>query len=206
MLKVCISQAHSLLQRCLQPLQHLDGLPSLFLRLYLVPIFWMAGMQKFNFFADTVVWFGDPVDGLGLPFPTLLAGMATAAELGGAILLTIGLATRWISLPLLVTMIIAIVTVHGQFGWQAIADMNAPFSTDRVVLAAEKLDRAKEILQMYGNYEWLTSSGSLAILNNGMEFAVTYMLMLLALMVQGGGRYVSVDHYIKPWITRFLAR
>lgn len=206
MLKSNLRLAQDILERILRPLQHLDGLPSLLLRVYLVPIFWMAGTQKFLYFPDTVSWFGDPVDGLGLPFPTLLAGLATATELGGAVLLTLGLATRWISIPLLVTMLVAIGTVHGQFGWQAIADPSAPFATERVMMASDKLDRIKEILMMYGNYDWLTSSGSLAILNNGMEFAVTYILMLLALIVQGGGRYVSVDYYFKRWYTAWLAR
>lgn len=45
----------------------------------------------------------------------------------------------------------------------------------------------------HGNYDWLTSSGSVVILNNGIEFAATYFVMLLALFFMGGGRYVSLD-------------
>lgn len=184
----------------LAPLRHLDGLPALALRLYLAPVFWMAGSQKFLHFADTVSWFGDPDYGLGLPLPMLMAVMATAAELGGAVLLALGLATRWISIPLLVTMLVAIFTVHIDNGWQAIADPSAPFANAQVMMSAEKLERIREILQAHGDYDWLTASGSVVILNNGIEFAVTYAVMLLALMVQGGGRYLSLDW----WLARRL--
>jgi len=51
-------------------------------------------------------------------------------------------------------------------------------------------------LQEQGNYEWLTAKGSVAILNNGIEFAATYFLMLLVLLFWGGGRYVSLDYYL----------
>ena len=50
-----------------------------------------------------------------------------------------------------------------------------------VETAPEKLERAREILQAHGNYEWLTASGKFVILNNGIEFAATYLIMLLAL-------------------------
>ena len=181
-------------------LKHLDGLAPLALRLYLVPIFWMTGFHKYQSFADTVDWFGNPDYGLGLPFPWLMAFLATSAELAGAVLLTLGLATRWISLPLIVTMIVAIVTVHLPNGWQAIADPNAPFANQQVIDSAEKLAKAKEILQEHGNYDWLTSSGNFVVLNNGIEFATTYLIMLLCLFFTGGGRYVSVDY----WLAKFL--
>jgi len=186
----------ALLIRLTRPLRHADGLPALALRLYLVPVFWMAGTQKLLHFQDTVDWFGDADYGLGLPFPVLMAALATAAELGGAILLALGLATRWICAPLLVTMLVAIFTVHIDNGWQAIADASAPFANAQVLASAEKLARIQDILQTHGDYDWLTSGGSIAILNNGVEFAVTYMVMLLALMVLGGGRLVSLDYWL----------
>lgn len=186
-------QLHSQLGAICRPF---DGLPALALRLYLVPIFWMAGMSKYNHFGDTVAWFGSPDYGLGLPFPALLAFLATAAEFGGAILLALGLATRWISIPLLITMLVAIFAVHWPHGWQAIADPSAAYANASVLASSDKLAAAREILQAHGNYEWLTSSGSFAIINNGIEFAVTYAVMLLALMTLGGGRYVSVDYWL----------
>ncbi|MCB2527292.1 hypothetical protein KQ738_17725, partial [Listeria monocytogenes] len=79
-------------------------------------------------------------------------------------------------LPLMVTMLVAIFAVHWPNGWQAIADPSAPFANAQVLEAGEKLARAREILREYGNYDWLTSSGSFAIVNNGIEFAATYLV------------------------------
>ena len=118
-------------------LKHFDGIAALSLRLFLVPVFWMAGSNKLAHFADTVEWFGNPDWGLGLPFPVLMATLATSAELGGAILLALGLATRWISIPLMITMLVAIFTVHLPNGWQAIADPQAPFANMQVMESAE---------------------------------------------------------------------
>lgn len=173
-----------------------DFVAPLLLRLYLIPIFWMAGTQKLGHFSDTVEWFGNPDWGLGLPFPLLMASMAVATEVGGAILLTVGLATRWISIPLMFTMLVAAVTVHLENGWLAISAAAGPFATERTIGAIDRLDRAKSILQEHANYEWLTENGSLVILNNGIEFAATYLLMLVALLFIGGGRYVSADYWL----------
>lgn len=170
-------------------LRHLDGLGPLALRLYLVPVFWMAGTQKIAGIDSTIEWFGNPEWGLGLPAPELLAYLAAYTEVIGAMLLLLGLATRWISIPLIITMLVAIFAVHWDNGWAAIAD-----SGSREV--AVRLGTAKDILREHSNYSWLTEKGSLVILNNGIEFAVTYLVMLLALLCTGGGRYVSVDYYL----------
>lgn len=173
-----------------------SDLASLLLRLYLAPIFWMAGMSKFNSFESTVEWFGNSEWGLGLPLPWLMAFLATATELVGAALLTLGLFTRLISIPLIITMLVAIISVHWENGWQAIADANAPFATQQVLDASEKLERARSILQEHGNYEWLTASGKFVVLNNGIEFAATYLIMLLALVGLGAGKYHSMDYWL----------
>ena len=98
-------------------------------------------------------------------------------------------------------MLVAAATVHWEYGWQAISDPSAPFANERVVESAERLARAKSILRENGNYAWLTGRGSLVVLNNGIEFAATYFIMLLALFFSGGGRYVSCDY----WLARFAA-
>jgi len=72
----------------------------------------------------------------------------------------------------------------------------------RALSAVERLDRAKEILREHGHYEWLTENGSLVILNNGIEFAATYLIMLVALFFIGAGRYLSVDDWIGRWLDR----
>jgi len=167
-----------------------DFLAPLALRLYLAPAFWFAANNKWNPFdpnsslSSTAEWFGNPDWGLGLPFPELMAYLAWGAEYFGAIALVLGLALRWFAIPLMGTMIVAIFTVHWQNGWLAIAERTP------------QLEEARAILQEHGDYEWLTQPGSFAILNNGIEFATTYFIMLLALFFIGAGKYVSADYWI----------
>ena len=184
------------LQDMLDAFRSLDFLAALLLRLYLAPVFWMAGSKKLQDMDSIIAWFGNPEWGLGLPFPTFMAWAATLTEAGGAILLLFGLAVRWISIPLMITMVVAAVTVHLENGWLAIAEGDGLFASDRTIEAMDKLDRAKGILQEHGNYDWLSSSGSFIILNNGIEFAATYFIMLLALFFIGAGKYLSIDHWI----------
>jgi uncharacterized membrane protein YphA (DoxX/SURF4 family) len=184
------------LQNLLDATRAVDWLAPLALRLYLAPVFWIAGTNKLNGFENTVAWFGNPDWGLGLPFPALMAGMATGAEIVGAVCLLIGLGVRWISIPLLTTMAVAALTSHWENGWQAIADRMSPFPPADIEGTIERLSRAKSILKEHGNYEWLTENGNFVISNNGIEWAVTYFVMLLPLLFIGGGRYVSLDYWI----------
>ena len=172
-----------------------DFIAPLLLRLYLVPVFWMAGSMKLGSMESTIEWFGNPDWGLGLPLPFLMAWAATLTEVVGAIFLFFGFATRWISIPLIITMIVAAVTVHLPNGWLAIAEGGGLFATERTMGAIQRLDRAKEILQENANYSWLTEKGSLVILNNGIEFAATYTIMLVPLLYIGAGK-LSLDHLI----------
>ena len=174
----------------------------LLLRAYLVPVFWVAGNNKWNPFEpdsslqSTIDWFGNPDWGLGLPFPALNAWLAWSAEYFGAILLALGLATRWICIPLLFTMVVAAATVHIDHGWQALHDLKSPFASANAGEAIDRLNRAKDILREHGDYDWLTEHGSLVSLNNGVEWAATYFLLLFALFLLGGGRYISLDYWI----------
>jgi uncharacterized membrane protein YphA (DoxX/SURF4 family) len=186
-----------ILQSLLDTTRSADFLAPLALRLYLAPVFWMAGTKKLANFESTVQWFGNPDWGLGLPFPTLMAALAAGSETLGAILLLLGLGVRWITMPLMITMAVAALTVHWQNGWLAIAEgAGSLFANDRTLGAIERLDRAKEILREHGHYTWLTENGSLVILNNGIEFAATYFIMLLVLFFIGGGRYLSADDWL----------
>lgn len=184
-------------QRLLDRLVVLDFIPALLLRIYLAPVFWMAGMQKAANFPDTVEWFGNPEWGLGLPLPALMAFLATAAELGGAVCLALGLALRWMCIPMMATMLVAAFTVHWQNGWLAIAEGMGVFANMRTMEAHKRLQEAKEILMQHGDWDYLTEYGSFVILNNGVEFAVTYFVMLLALAFLGAGRYVSLDYWLR---------
>lgn len=174
-----------------------DFLAPLLIRLYLVPIFWMAGSKKFINFSHTVDWFGNEEWGLGLPLPYLLVFLVALIEVLGAIFLLVGFGVRLISIPLMLTMLIAATTVHLKNGWLAIAEGSGLFSSDRTAGAIQRLDIAKSLLKQHGNYEWLTENGSLVILNNGIEFATTYFIMLLALFFIGAGNYISIDYWIK---------
>ncbi len=187
----------SKLYELLELTRHFDFFAPFLLRLYLVPIFWMGGTKKWEGFEGIVEWFGNAEWGLGLPFPLVLAFLATWTEILGAIGLLFGVAVRWLAVPLMFTMIIAATSVHMEFGWQSIADPGAPFANERVMESSEKLQRARSILKEHGNYDWLTSSGNLVVLNNGIEFAATYFIMLLALFFTGAGRFVSVDYWIR---------
>jgi len=173
-----------------------DWLAPLLLRLYLAPVFWMAGMQKALHFDATVDWFGNAEWGLGLPLPWLMAFLATAAELVGAVSLILGLGLRWMTLPMMATMLVAMLTVHLPHGWLAIAEGMGFFATERTMAANQRLAEIKAILMQHGDYERLTEYGSLVILNNGVEFAATYFVMLLTLLFIGAGRYVSVDYWL----------
>lgn len=184
-------QAQSLLDKT----RAIDFLGPLALRLYLGPVFWVAGTNKLGGMENVIAWFGNDEWGLGLPFPVLMAWLAVSAEVLGAISLLIGLATRWFCLPLMVTMLVAAFTVHAEHGWQAVADPRSPFPGADVAGAMERLDKAKELLKDHGNYEWLTETGNFVVSNNGMEWAITYFVMLLALFFIGAGK-LSVDHLL----------
>ncbi|MCW8879987.1 MAG: DoxX family protein [Kangiellaceae bacterium] len=173
-----------------------SGLGPLALRLFLFPVFWVAGNNKIDGFDGVVEWFGNEEWGLGLPFPELMASLAAGTEILGALLLLLGLATRWISIPLIITMLVAIFSVHWENGWQAIHDSQSWGANENTAGALDRLDRAKDILREHGNYDWLTEKGNLVVSNNGIEFGVTYLVMLIALFFSGGGKYFSVDYFL----------
>jgi putative oxidoreductase len=190
-------------QHWLDAARSFEFVAPLAIRLYLVPVFWMAGTRKLADVQGIAEWFGNPDWGLGLPFPLLMAWLATLTETFGAVLLLLGLGVRWISVPLMFTMLVAAWTVHWQNGWLAIAEgAGSLFANERTIAAVQRLDKAKSLLSEHGNYAWLTEHGSIVVLNNGIEFAATYLIMLLVLFFYGAGRYVSIDH----WLSRSYAR
>ena len=204
---------------------HVISLAATLIRVYLAPIFIMAGYSKLNLSdpsvsglssllasEDIVNWFGNPEWGLGLPFPEVLANLAAWTEFFGGWLLLIGLLTRLVSIPLIFTMVVAATTVHLDKGWFAITPTNPDTSPAMVLswLGADqanqslenseqtgvRLNRMKEILEENGNTDWLYENGSIVVLNNGIEFASTYFIMLLVLLGIGAGRFTSADYYL----------
>ena len=67
---------------------------------------------------------------------------------------------------------------------------------DLIEKATERKSKANEILEEHSNYKWITSAGSFTILKNGIEFAATYFIMLLALFFTGSGK-LGLDHLVR---------
>lgn len=189
------------LQGMLDATRKADFLGPLALRLYLVPVFWVAGTNKLDGFENVVNWFGNSDWGLGLPFPTLMASLAVGSEVIGAVALLIGLGVRWMSVPLMVTMLVAMFTTHWHNGWQAIADPMSPFANENAGGAIDRLSKAKDLLKEHGNYDWLTETGNFVVSNNGIEWAATYFVMLLALFFTGAGK-ASLDHFVAGFFNK----
>ena len=84
----------------------------LLLRLLLAVEFWAAGREKW--LGDN--WFADIQSSFPWPFsvidPTVSWHMATWAELGGAVLLVLGLGTRFAAASLMVLTVVATWAVH----------------------------------------------------------------------------------------------
>lgn len=89
---------------------------ALFLsRLTIAYGFYGPAMTKWRDIDAVAQWFGS----IGIPFPTINAYMAATTEITGVVLLTLGFLTRLISIPLIVVMIVAIITVHLPNGFAA---------------------------------------------------------------------------------------
>ena len=135
-------------QKKLQTLNLFDFLGPLAFRLYLAPIFLSVGINKATHFNDIVSWFQN---GLELPFPWLMAVLAIGAEIGGGIALLLGLALRWMTIPLIITMLVATFSVHWTNGWFAVAPSDPQSSLAAVLApigfpgAQESLDNSVEV-------------------------------------------------------------
>jgi len=87
----------------------------LFVRLILAYGFYEPAMMKWKDIGSVADWFAS----MGFPFATLNAYLAASTEALGVLLLVAGLGVRWISLPLIIVMIVAITTVHLANGFSA---------------------------------------------------------------------------------------
>jgi uncharacterized membrane protein YphA (DoxX/SURF4 family) len=173
-----------------------DFIVLLAIRLYLIPVIYEGAHSKVLGFSGTVAWFSASAadGGLGLPFPALLAFLATATEVLGLACIAFGLFTRIMAIPLIVVMSAASLMVHWSHGWLAIAS-NSMESSQRMIAFLQWLSE-----NYPGRYNYITQLGDPIILNNGIEFSATYFIMLLVLLVWGGGKFVSVDYWLKKFI------
>lgn len=94
---------------------YLRSFALLLARLAVAYGFYEPAMMKWSDIGATAKWFGS----MGIPLPTLNAYMAATTEMTGVVLLTLGLFTRIISIPMIVIMIVAITTVHLANGFSA---------------------------------------------------------------------------------------
>ncbi len=98
-----------------ETLSHGQSVSLLLARLVVAYGFYEPAMMKWADIDAIAQWFGS----IGIPLPTLNAYMAATTEITGVVLLTLGLFTRIISIPLIIVMIVAIVTVHLPNGFSA---------------------------------------------------------------------------------------
>lgn len=98
-----------------EKVQKLEDLALLLLRLILAYGFYEPVMNKIGNVNGIAEWFAS----MNFPLPLLNAYLATATELAGVVLLTVGLGTRLISIPLMIVMLVAIFTVHIGNGFAA---------------------------------------------------------------------------------------
>lgn len=150
--------------------EKLKSVALLGLRLLLAYTFFAPAMMKLGDIESTALWFGS----MGIPLPTLNAYMAAGTEMAGVVLLTLGLFSRLISIPLLVTMLVAFITVHGGNGFNVISE-TVQFSNP------------------YVNGELV--EGTVVLLQNGYENILYYSLMLFVILTHGAGT-LSIDHVI----------
>jgi len=95
--------------------EYLQSFALFFARITLAYGFYNPAMMKWNDINSVANWF----ETLGIPMPLFNAYMAATTEIAGVVLLTLGLFTRIISIPLIVVMIVAIITVHLPYGFEA---------------------------------------------------------------------------------------
>ncbi|MBI5371985.1 MAG: DoxX family protein [Sphingobacteriales bacterium] len=93
----------------------LKSIPLLLMRLVLAFGFFTPAKMKWSDIGSIAEWFGS----MGIPAPTLSAYLAAGTEAAGVIMLALGLGTRIISIPLIITMGVAIKTVHWANGFEA---------------------------------------------------------------------------------------
>jgi uncharacterized membrane protein YphA (DoxX/SURF4 family) len=91
-------------------------------------------------------------------------------------------------------MMVAAFAVHIDNGWLAISEQGSAAGQHlQEFLAWVKLNHPHRFTE-------LTEFGQPVMLNNGVEFAVTYSIMLLSLFFSGAGEYFSLDYWFKKYV------
>ena len=87
---------------------YLQSFSLLFARVTLAYGFYTPALTKWNNFDTTTQWFSS----LGIPFASFATLLTASVEIMGVVLLTLGLFTRIITIPLMFVMGVATFTVH----------------------------------------------------------------------------------------------
>ncbi|HEX4664577.1 MAG TPA: DoxX family protein [Terriglobales bacterium] len=105
-----VTNCRSLYRRLIDVLNYLQSPFLLLVRLYWGWQFWQAGWGKLQDISKPIGFFSD----LGIPFPVFNAWLVSSLECFGGILLVLGLASRLISIPLVIDMTVAYLTADRQ--------------------------------------------------------------------------------------------
>lgn len=160
-----------------------DFIAPLFIRLFLAPLFWVAGVQHLGLFSSSDFTWWNPLTWInmeafqqsvsafgtslfaGMPAETLLIVIG-CLEVFGAILLIFGFAVRWIVLGLMF-----VVTTL----WlMSLGDSGALATLQQLAM----------------------THGYSTISNNPNEVALVTFILLISLFFMGAGRWVSLDWFI----------
>jgi len=87
-------------------LKKLSWAPPLMIRLFMGTLFLLTGHGKLTHLPDVIKYFTE----LGIPLAQIQAPFVACVEFFGGACLLVGLATRWVALPLAGTMVVALIT------------------------------------------------------------------------------------------------
>ncbi|MCK4880233.1 MAG: DoxX family protein [Bacteroidales bacterium] len=105
----------TLYRKFVEGTEKLHDVQLLLFRVILVIGFYGPAMMKVKNLEGVAEWFGS----MSYPFPMVSAILAMTTEVMGIVLLTLGLGTRVIALPMMFVMVVAIFTTHISNGFAA---------------------------------------------------------------------------------------
>ena len=106
---------NTLYRKFVEGTEKLHDVQLLLFRVILVIGFYGPAMMKVKNLEGVAEWFGS----MSYPFPMVSAILAMSTEVLGIVLLTLGLGTRVIALPMMFVMVVAIFTTHISNGFAA---------------------------------------------------------------------------------------
>ena len=105
----------TLYRKFVEGTEKLHDVQLILFRVILVIGFYGPAMMKVKNLEGVAEWFGS----MSYPFPMVSAILAMSTEVLGIVLLTLGLGTRVIALPMMFVMVVAIFTAHISNGFAA---------------------------------------------------------------------------------------